>query len=154
MTDSNIQQIRARRAEFDKQFAALETKYGVGAVPNAEYNKAWNSTVGIVKQFSSVKTPAPAQLDNLQKQYFTQLIEANPVSDKLKGIIKEAKDLFPKELGKILPKKYDNLTSVQKKKRNQFVRAADECVSSDSSITGNTVIQGDASKNTSFEHLQ
>ena len=154
MTDSNIQQIRARRAEFDKQFAALETKYGVGAVPNAEYNKAWNSTVGIVKQFSSVKTPAPAQLDNLQKQYFTQLIEANPVSDKLKGIIKEAKDLFPKELGKILPKKYDNLTSVQKKKRNQFVRAADECVSSDSSITGNTVIQGDASKNTSFEQVQ
>ena len=89
MTDSNIQQIRARRAEFDKQFAALEAKYGIGAVPNAEYNKAWNSTVWIVKEFSSVKTPAPAQLDNLQKQYFTQLIEANPVSDKLKGIIKD-----------------------------------------------------------------
>ena len=150
MTDSNIQ---ARREAFNKQYAALQNKYGDN-IPTLDYNKAWNSTMGIAKQFSTVKTPAPAQLDTLQKQYFTQLIEANPVSGKLKDIIKEAKDLFPKELGNILPKKYDNLTSSQKNKRNQFVRAADECVNSDSSVTGNTVIQGDASKNTSFEQVQ
>ena len=150
MTDSNIQ---ARREAFNKQYAALQNKYGDN-IPTLDYNKAWNSTMGIAKQFSTVKTPAPAQLDTLQKQYFTQLIEANPTSGKLKDIIKEAKDLFPKELGNILPKKYDNLTSSQKNKRNQFVRAADECVNSDSSVTGNTVIQGDASKNTSFEQVQ
>tara|TARA_X000000368_G_C23056096_1_gene723948 strand:+ start:2010 stop:3878 length:1869 start_codon:yes stop_codon:yes gene_type:complete len=153
MTDSNIQKAASRKAVFDKAYADLENKYGAN-IPTSEYNKVWNSTVGIAKQFSTLKTPAPAQLDTLQKQYFTQLIEANPVNDKLKGIIKEAKDLFPEVLGKILPKKYDTLTSPQKEKRNQFIRAADECIRPDSGVTGNTVIQGDPSKNTSFEQVQ
>ena len=154
MTDSNIQNSASRKAAFDKALATLENKFGVGSIPNAEYNKAWNKTMGIAKQLSSIKTPAPAQLDALQKQYFTQLIEANPVSDKLKGIVKEAKDLFPKELGGILPKNFDALTSQEKEKRNQFIRAADECVRPDSTVTGKTVIQADPCKNSAFDQVQ
>lgn len=153
MTNSNLQSFSSRKAAFDKKYTALKNKYG-SHVPTAEYNKAWNSTMGIGRNSSAIKTPAPAQLDKRQIEYFTELIEANPLSDKLKGIINEAKELFPETLSRIFPKNYDDLTRVQKDKRNQFVRAADECVSSDSSITGNTVIQGDGSKNTSFEQVQ
>ena len=153
MTDSNLRSFSSRKAAFDKEYAALQNKYG-SHIPTAEYNKAWNSTMGIGKNSSSIKTPAPAQLDKLQIEYFTELIEANPLSDKLKGIVNEVKELFPETFSRVFPKKYDNLTRVQKDKRNQFVRAADECVSSDSSITGNAVIQGDGSKNTSFEQVQ
>ena len=154
MTDSNIQKLRERRAEWDRAHSVLKDKFGANAIPTDEYNKVWNSTMGIAKTLSSIKTPAPAQLDTLQKQYFGQLIEANPVSDKLKGIIKEAKDLFPEELGNILPKNFDALTSKEKEKRNQFIRAADECVRSDSTVTGKTVIQADPCKNTAFDQVQ
>tara|TARA_B100001250_G_scaffold183628_2_gene158040 strand:- start:5879 stop:7753 length:1875 start_codon:yes stop_codon:yes gene_type:complete len=154
MTNSNIQQIRARRAKWDKTHDELKAQYGANSIPLDVYNTAWNSTMGREKQFSTVKTPAPAQLDILQKQYFTQLIESDPRSAKLKGIVEEAKDLFPEVLGNIRPKKYSNLTPPQKEKRNQFIRAADECVSSDSDVTGRTIIQADPCKNTAFDQVQ
>ena len=154
MTNSNIQQIRARRAEWDKVHDRLKEQYGANSIPLDVYNTAWNSTMGREKQFSTAKTPAPAELDTLQKQYFTQLIEADPRSATLKGIVEEAKDLFPEVLGNIRPKKYSNLTPPQKEKRNQFIRAADECVSSDSGVTGRTIIQADPCKNTAFDQVQ
>ena len=154
MTNSNIQQIRARRAKWDKAHDRLKEQYGANSIPLDVYNTAWNSTMGREKQFSTAKTPAPAELDTLQKQYFTQLIEADPKSDSLKGIVEEAKDLFPEVLGNIRPKKYDNLTPRQKEKRNQFIRVADECVSSDSDVTGRTIIQADPCKNTAFDQVQ
>jgi len=154
MTNSNIQQIRARRAEWDKAHDRLKEQYGANSIPLDVYNTAWNSTMGREKQFSTAKTPAPAELDTLQKQYFTQLIEADPRSATLKGIVEEAKDLFPEVLGNIRPKKYSNLTPPQKEKRNQFIRAADECVSSDSGVTGRTIIQADPCKNTAFDQVQ
>ena len=154
MTNSNIQQIRARRAKWDKAHDRLKEQYGANSIPLDVYNTAWNSTMGREKQFSTAKTPAPAELDTLQKQYFTQLIEADPKSDSLKAIVEEAKDLFPEVLGNIRPKKYDNLTPRQKEKRNQFIRVADECVSSDSDVTGRTIIQADPCKNTAFDQVQ
>ena len=154
MTNSNIQQIRARRAEWDKAHDRLKEQYGANSIPLDVYNTAWNSIMGREKQFSTAKTPAPAELDTLQKQYFTQLIEADPRSATLKGIVEEAKDLFPEVLGNIRPKKYSNLTPPQKEKRNQFIRAADECVSSDSGVTGRTIIQADPCKNTAFDQVQ
>jgi len=154
MTNSNIQQARARRAEFDKEFAALEAKYGVGGVPNAEYNKAYNRTVGAVRQSIKSKTPAPEKLDALQTDYFKELIEANPTSDSLKKIAQEAKDKFPDQLGDVIPKDFDSLTEAQKEKRNQFIRAAEECKRSDSDVTGRTIIQADPCKNTAFDQVQ
>ena len=154
MTNSNIQQARARRAEFDREFAALEEKYGAGSVPNTEYNKAYNNTIGAGRQSTKIKTPAPTIISPNNKETITKLIEANPRDEKLQNIIKEYKEKYPDDFKDVKPIPLDQLSPEEQEKRKTLVRATKECNIPDCDSVGKVLIRANPCRDTTFDKME
>ena len=68
-----------------------------------------------------MKTPAPDKLDALTRDTVKELIEANPASQQLQGMIKSYKDKFPADFEGVIPKPISSLTDEAKEKRNKLL---------------------------------
>ena len=99
-------------------------------------------------------TPAPDKLDALTRDTVKELIEANPASQQLQGMIKSYKDKFPTDFEGVIPKAISSLTDEAKEKRNKFIRALKECTKSDSDVVGKTITQASPCSDTAMSEVQ
>ena len=100
-----------------------------------------------------MKTPAPKVLDQAQKDYFTKLIEANPPTAKLQGIISDVKDKFPRDFDNVNPIPLNQLSETAQKARSKFIRAAKELNKSDTNTMGKTVVTASPCKDTTLDKM-
>ncbi len=98
-------------------------------------------------------TPAPKVLDDLSISTVKDLIEANPADPKLQNVIKQYKDLYPSTFEGVIPKSFNSLTEEAKEKRNNFVRALQECTKSDSNTVGVTITQANPCSDTAMSEV-
>ena len=98
-------------------------------------------------------TPAPAKLDDLSIQTVKDLIEANPPDSKLQNIIGQYKDKYPSTFEGVVPKPLSSLTKEAQEKRQNFVRALQECTKSDSNTVGVTVTQANPCSDTAMSEV-
>ena len=98
-------------------------------------------------------TPAPAKLDDLSIQTVKDLIEANPADPKLQNIIGQYKDNYPSTFEGVIPKPLSSLTKEAQEKRQNFVRALQECTKSDSNTVGVTVTQANPCSDTAMSEV-
>jgi len=101
-----------------------------------------------------MKTPAPDKLDALTRDTVKELIEANPASQQLQGMIKSYKDKFPADFEGVIPKPISSLTDEAKEKRNKFIRALKECTKSDSDAIGKTITQASPCGDSAMSEVQ
>ena len=100
-----------------------------------------------------MKTPAPKELDQAQKDYFTKLIEANPPTAKLQGIISDVKDKFPKDFDNVNPIPLNELSETAQKARSKFIRAAKELNKTDTDTIGKTIVLASPCKDTTLDKV-
>ena len=100
-----------------------------------------------------MKTPAPKELDQAQKDYFTKLIEANPPTAKLQGIISDVKDKFPRDFSNVNPIPLNQLSETAQKARSKFIRAAKELNKSDTDTIGKTIVLASPCKDTTLDKV-
>ena len=99
-------------------------------------------------------TPAPEKLDSSTIKYVTNLIEANPRSEKLQNVISTFTEKYPDDFKGIVPVPLKNLTKDEKEKRHLFIRTAKECNNSDSDTTGSVLVRANACRDTTFDQLE
>ena len=99
-------------------------------------------------------TPAPEKLDSSTIKYVTNLIEANPRSEKLQNVISTFTEKYPDDFEGIVPVPLKNLTKDEKEKRHLFIRTAKECNNSDSDTTGSVLVRANACRDTTFDQLE
>jgi len=151
---TSAQKARASRAQFDKELEALEETYGVGSIPNTEYNKAYNKTIGARKQSTKIKTPAPTIIPPKNKETVTKLIEANPRSEKLQNVIKDYKEKYSDDFKDVNPIPLEQLSPEEQEKRKTFVRAMKDCNIPDSDSVGKVLVRANPCRDTTFDKME
>ncbi len=103
-----------------------------------------------------MSTPAPQILDSLTKNAVSELIKADPRSEKLQDVISQYKDKYADDFKNINPIPLDELSPAEQEKRNKFIRSAKDCtkIASDSATTGKIIIPPNPCRDTSFDKME